>query len=1017
LLDNGKNIFQALHQNKWLYVEYLNKEQKVTRYWIAIIGINLTRKTLAVEGLHLGQHTVAQFNIGIENIRSSAVIEGSYHKTDPQLIADIQRRDHHYKALFGSVANLKTLSYLEDCNRLDTPPYCKDFSLIKHIDGESFSNNRVTLSEQQFKDIVSEFRKSTTEDPYKGPLGFKKEGARSTLLQQIALNVLSLHTKKGLYVLAYKPLYLDVSKKQLVAGHLAICTEFKVGNKGAWEEQRIQQYLDNDCLELLREFEQNAETIKDRIAEHPSAPSIDDRPYLMSICFDSIIDLKTEYAGISLLYENDTVSVPLKAFFGELVSRPEKRKEYDIVMLDKKADLDQILAINKAIKYPLAYIQGPPGTGKTSTIINTIINAFFYERTVLFASNNNHPINGVFTSLGRLKYRNFSIPFPVVRLGSSRVQNQALDYMRALHEKVESTPIYEATLKKKKKAESQKARQLTELLARYEERLELLERRECIERLLESSGSLHFTAELEARQLKKIEEGLQRIGQIQHEEALSLLPNDTDALSMFLHYSSALHLKRLSEPKYKELLEIAYDTKSAPGERAALFNRYLADSNNLRNFLRVFPIVITTCISARRLGEPKPSFDMVILDEASQCNIATALVPIVRGSSLMLVGDPQQLNPVINLDPLASEKLRRNYQVAERYDYCSNSIYKAFLASDSVSDEILLSHHYRSDERIINFNNKKYYNGKLKIRTKPSEAPPLQYYNVSLDQSDVRNTAPGEVSAIIDYIKQHPDEKIGIITPFTNQRELIHLALATESITSVACGTVHSFQGDEQDTILFSTGLAAKTSARTYAWLASNRELINVATSRAKKRLVILSNKQNLKRLHAGVEGTDDLYELIEYVATQGESRITKLDSASRALGIKPYSTQIENAFLESLDHALGNLFVSGAKFAVHKEVPISQVFQENLACLHLFYTGRFDFVIYERTSPVKEIPVLAIELDGKEHYEEEEVKRRDREKQAICSKHKLTLIRVDNSYARRYNCIKNILSDYFKRR
>ena len=56
-----------------------------------------------------------------------------------------------------------------------------------------------------------------------------------------------------------------------------------------------------------------------------------------------------------------------------------------------------------------------------------------------------------------------------------------------------------------------------------------------------------------------------------------------------------------------------------------------------------------------------------------------------------------------------------------------NSIYKTYLACDSVSDEILLSYHYRCHEKIIEFNNKKYYNGKLKIRSSVQEDTPLVY--------------------------------------------------------------------------------------------------------------------------------------------------------------------------------------------------------------------------------------------------------------------------------------------------
>lgn len=82
---------------------------------------------------------------------------------------------------------------------------------------------------------------------------------------------------------------------------------------------------------------------------------------------------------------------------------------------------------------------------------------------------------------------------------------------------------------------------------------------------------------------------------------------------------------------------------------------------------------------------------MVIMDEESQCNTAMSLVPIIRGNNLMLVGDPQQLNPVVLLDSSVNESLRKKYNVAPEYDYNSNSVYKTFLACDSVSNEILLS--------------------------------------------------------------------------------------------------------------------------------------------------------------------------------------------------------------------------------------------------------------------------------------------------------------------------------------
>ena len=74
--------------------------------------------------------------------------------------------------------------------------------------------------------------------------------------------------------------------------------------------------------------------------------------------------------------------------------------------------------------------------------------------------------------------------------------------------------------------------------------------------------------------------------------------------------------------------------------------------------------------------------------------------------------DPQQLNPVILLNPRDNYILKQKYLVTNEYDYIDNSIYKTFLACDAVSDEILLSYHYRCHKKIIDFNNKKYYNKK-----------------------------------------------------------------------------------------------------------------------------------------------------------------------------------------------------------------------------------------------------------------------------------------------------------------
>lgn len=679
--------------------------------------------------------------------------------------------------------------------------------------------------------------------------------------------------------------------------------------------------------------------------------------------------------------------------------------------------MDQLLAIHNAMKYPVAYIQGPPGTGKTNTIINTIVTAFFNEKTVLFASYNNHPINSVYDKLSTIKYKGETIPFPILRLGNNEKVKEALVTIKRLYSQAGNVEVAGAALDRNKDDRKKRARRLSDMLKRYEELLDLKEREETIERLLEyekknakSLQMLSFEKDLGTRQRSQIARRIEQTGDVSEAEALTLLDDDTEELKEYLYYTCAGYIKKIGNPRNADLREIL----EMEDEEIQLnaFARYLGVKENIIKLQKIFPIIATTCISAHRLGEAEPMFDMVIMDEASQCNIAVSLVPIVRGESLMLVGDPQQLNPVILLDEITNEKLKKRYSVSDEYDYRKNSIYKTYLACDAVSDEILLHNHYRCHKSIIEFNNRKYYNSKLNIMSTSKQKQPLLYVDIADSVSYDKNTAPAEALEIARYAKLNADKNIGVITPFVNQRNLIEEKLAEENIKNVTCGTVHAFQGDEKDVILFSTAITDQTQAGTYEWLKNNKELINVATSRAKDKLVVLSSRKNLERLHQQ-GGEDDLYELARYVYSNGESYVTPKQAASRALGIKPFSSATEEAFLENLNHALENIWLTQSRYSIHKEVAIAHVFTDNKSYNDLFYNGRFDFVVYEKLDK-QEIPILAIELDGKEHFDSEVVKNRDMKKNSICREHNLQLIRVENSYARRYNHIKEILINYF---
>lgn len=995
-----KDIFKAIHEGKWLSIEYRNKEQNVTKYWIAIKALDVRNRILLVEGLHLAFYSCRQLNIYIDSILSSSVLDGTYCPVNPKLVTDIREHPETYQSIFGHTANLKILHYLADCNRLDATPYRCEYTLIEALDGSRLEDTVFHLSDPQFKQLVSYFQQKR---PHSA-------AARLQKLRWLSLNILSIHHPKGLYVLASRKLELDVVHKSLrPADNITICREFTIDG----EKQSIRKFLDAEDLLLLDNLESNLEIVKDRIMLHsPYESIVDDNPYILTLGQDVLLDLNQEYAAITELYAKGSPSVPIKAFFGDLTRRPERRKEYPLALINKKVNIDQLLAVHNAVKYPVTYIQGPPGTGKTNTITNTIVTAFFNERTILFTSYNNHPIDSVFTGLRKMCYKGKPIPFPVIRLGNNEKLADALQDIRNLYQATKDIPIFDGTLNRNREDKIENTRQLTALLKRHEEILELQERKEIMEELLQNRNNLTFQVGLQGRQYQQVTRRLQELGQVTDEEALALITDDESEFLKYLYYVSAKHIQRIQEPKNQDLLDLILMTGD-PEECVAAFNQYLKKEENLKKLLRIFPVVITTCISAHKLADPKPYFDMVIIDEASQCNLATSLIPILRGHNLMLVGDPQQLNPVILLDPKDNAILKQRYGISKEYDYIENSIYKTYLACDAVSDEILLHYHYRCHKKIIEFNNQKYYNNKLDIRSQVETETPLVFVEIPENTTGLKNTAPSEVNYILQFAREHKEKNIGIITPFARQKELIESCLRQASLSNLSCGTVHAFQGDEKDIILFSLALTDQTHLRTYDWLKNNRELVNVATSRAKEQLVILGNTQNLERLHRNLP-EDDIFELVEYVKSNGISKVTPKATVSRALGIKPYSTETEEAFLQSLQHALNTILLDQKRYVVHKEVAISHVFAENSAAMDLFYSGRFDFVIYEKEGR-REFPVLAIELDGKEHFENEIVKQRDRKKQAICQEHNFLLIRIENSYARRYQYIKDILIDYFQ--
>src|SRR5690606_15318976 len=157
--------------------------------------------------------------------------------------------------------------------------------------------------------------------------------------------------------------------------------------------------------------------------------------------------------------------------------------------------------------------------------------------------------------------------------------------------------------------------------------------------------------------------------------------------------------------------------------------------------------------------------------------IGYALFPISRAKKLLLVGDLNQLKPVITLSHAFNKKLMKQYKIPDVYNYLNNSILGLMQLVDYISPFVLLNYHYRSHKSIINFSNQNYYKNELKIESKIDDNKALFLANAV--ENDVykvhpqKNTSEVEAIQIAEDIKKRGDQNVGVITPFINQSDLI----------------------------------------------------------------------------------------------------------------------------------------------------------------------------------------------------------------------------------------------------
>ncbi|MGA2000411.1 MAG: AAA domain-containing protein [Terriglobales bacterium] len=220
-------------------------------------------------------------------------------------------------------------------------------------------------------------------------------------------------------------------------------------------------------------------------------------------------------------------------------------------------------------------------------------------------------------------------------------------------------------------------------------------------------------------------------------------------------------------------------------------------------------------------------FDVVIIDEASQCD-PTAMFALYLGRQTVIVGDDEQVTPVaVGVEMEQVQKLRQvhlqDIPAKELYDG-QTSIYE--FAQIAFGGVIRLVEHFRCAPNIIAFSNTLSYNGEIKPLREASSISLTRHvlpYRVEdgRGKNDEVNSAEAEAIASLicaaieqpEYASNADDKPMsfGVVSLVGGQQAMVVDALLRQRLEPaeyknrrILCGQAAQFQGDERDVMFLS---------------------------------------------------------------------------------------------------------------------------------------------------------------------------------------------------------------------
>ena len=502
---------------------------------------------------------------------------------------------------------------------------------------------------------------------------------------------------------------------------------------------------------------------------------------------------------------------------------------------------NQITAVKKAIgNQNIFLIQGPPGTGKTTVIAEIIQQLVEKGEKVLVSGQNHVAVDNVLEKLSHFPNLN------LLRVGNpDRIDKQLLKY--SIDNLVDE---YKVDFKKfisnqflvaKKYSEEKKA----------------------------------------GTQKNELKNSLNQF--------INSLVGEYGVLKEVYKQRHFILLEGLSELTITEI-----------NETIGLLKKWIDDTNNEYEILlkpliyNSIDVVFATCIGIKSdeiFKDKNFKFDTVIIDEAGKANIAESLVAIELGEKVILVGDQKQLPPYMESSLIDKSEPTSFPNSAYGSEFLEEEILHAlktsffeFIVNRINADQFpkenmeMLNYQHRMHPNIGEFVSSSFYDGKVKMGSKthlnrldfPSPFDKeVVFFDTSnsknpFEQNDgfsaMNNTEAETISEIILpklFDNEVNPSNIAIIAPYKSQVANIknHINRSSCKFTNIDISTLDSFQGKEYDIIIFSFTRSSdhskapvvngKPKFSKVGFLDDARRL-NVAFSRAKKKLILIGNSKTL---------------------------------------------------------------------------------------------------------------------------------------------------------------------------